>query len=95
MSHGIHHHSCDDLYHKKIKTMDAETQTTSPPPPNANYNSYQNLIEGKLEVVVSNNEKTNYLNVSELLRDLYQKHYELRADYNKLLQSATPQSASN
>ena len=75
--------------------MDTETQTTPAPPANANYNSYQNLLEGKLEVIVSNNEKTNFLNVSELLRDLYQKHYELRAELTKLLQAAAPQSAAN
>jgi hypothetical protein len=78
-------HSCDELRHKKTK-MDTENE--EPNPNNVKYNSFQNLTEGKLEVIVSNQEKTNFMNVSELLRDLYNKIYELQAKIDKLTAAA-------
>ena len=46
------------------------------------YSSYQLLMEGKAEVSVST--ENNVIVLSELLRDLYEKHYALFAKYHYL-----------
>lgn len=44
-------------------------------PPKSTNSSYQNLLEGKTELVISTKDEVYSCNVSELLRDLYQKYY--------------------
>ena len=46
--------------------------------------SYQNLLEHKCELVVNTKDEQYSLNVSELVRDLYQKTYQLEARVAKL-----------
>lgn len=46
-------------------------------------NSYQLLIEGKMDVIVSNKESDEHLNISKLIRDLYVKIYKLESLLNK------------
>lgn len=45
--------------------------------PPTDMSSYQLLTEGHVEVVIE--KKPHKLNITELLRDLYQKYYDLRA----------------
>lgn len=49
-----------------------------------NSDSYQHLFEGKVEVLVEDKEKLRVMNISHLLRNLYQKIYELEAKLDKL-----------
>jgi hypothetical protein len=49
-----------------------------------NTESYQHLFEGKVEVLVEDKEKLRVMNISHLLRNLYQKIYEVEAKLDKL-----------
>jgi len=40
-------------------------------------NSFQNLMEGKVEMFAKNDENGCVVNISELIRDLYKKLYAL------------------
>lgn len=46
--------------------------------------SYQTLLEGHCEVLVKTEDQEFTLNISELLRDLYQKHYAMAKKLDKL-----------
>lgn len=50
--------------------------------------SYQNLVEGKCELIAKHPDTEDKLNVTELLRDLYQKVYKIE---QRLLKIETPQ----
>lgn len=66
----------------KITEVDDAPKTVDLP-------SYQVLMEGLAELIVSNEKTGDKINVSELLRDLYKKNYELRAK----IQTLTPPSS--
>lgn len=68
-----------DTQINKIKEEPEEEEYVQP----ACENSYQLLMEGKMDVIVSNKEKDEHLNLSKLLRDLYGKIYAVESLANK------------
>jgi len=48
-----------------------------------NGDSYQNLVEGKIELYVKN-DKDDHLNICHILRDLYAKIYKLQSELLEL-----------
>jgi hypothetical protein len=64
--------------------------SSSDKPAKSANSSYQNLLEGKCEMVVTTKDEQYQCNVSELLRDLYQKHYATEKQLAQLIQAATP-----
>ena len=56
-----------------VKIEDMKIEDT----PTSSLSSYQVLMEGLCEVKVNAPEKTDSLCITELLRDLYAKHYQL------------------
>jgi len=53
---------------------------------------YQNLVEGKCEVVVTNKDTKDEMNLTSLLRNLYAKIYKIEAD---LVALKNPESKDN
>jgi hypothetical protein len=69
------------LVFPQIKNMETPTQTDQPAtttPAAPKRSSYQNLMEGRAEIVLKNEATDSILNVSELLRDLYKSIYDLK-----------------
>jgi hypothetical protein len=53
-------------------------------PPKSKNSSYQNLIEHKCDLQINTKDEQYTCNVSELLRDLYRKIYDLESRLVKL-----------
>lgn len=52
--------------------------------PKESINSFQALMEGNCETIIENKESHVKMNVTEILRDLYQKYYKVNLELEKL-----------